>query len=143
MRNNHLPYLKEFELNIIKIQQAICTLCIKFDTDLKIEYFQNPSSFDSSLILNTFQKKASKLADSSDEDEEEKKKKISEIEKARGVIRKATGALSMISPEYRNIIIREFLFNNDKIWWVNFYSRSTFYRKRAKAVDAFWNYYLL
>ncbi|MGN1294948.1 MAG: MG284/MPN403 family protein [Bacilli bacterium] len=143
MKNNHLSFIKEFEFAIVNIQHAICTLCIKFDTDLKIEYFQNPMQFDSSIILSCFQKKASKFADSINESEEEKNKKIIEIENARLVLRKATGALSMITPEYRNIIIREYIFNNDKIWWVNFYSRSTFYRKRTKAIDSFWNYYLL
>ena len=143
MKNNQLPFIKEFELAIVNIQHSICTLCIKFDTELKIEYFQNPLQFDSGVILSCFQKKASKFLDSSNEDEEEINKKIKEIEHARAILRKATGALSMISPEYRNIIIREFLFNNDKIWWVNFYSRSTFYRKRTKAIDAFWKFYLL
>ena len=42
MKNNQLSFIKEFELAIVNIQHSICTLCIKFDTELKIEYFQNP-----------------------------------------------------------------------------------------------------
>ena len=39
MKNNQLSFIKEFELAIVNIQHSICTLCIKFDTELKIEYF--------------------------------------------------------------------------------------------------------
>ena len=41
MKNNQLSFIKEFELAIVNIQHSICTLCIKFDTELKIEYFIN------------------------------------------------------------------------------------------------------
>ena len=68
------------------------------------------------LFLNRFLRRLQdQLCDIEDnEDEEEINKRIKEIEHARAILRKATGALSMISPEYRNIIIREYLFNNDK-----------------------------
>lgn len=42
--------------------------------------------------------------------------------------------------EYTNIIYNEFFLKQDKCWWFNKYSRSTFYRLKKRAVKEFISY---
>lgn len=41
----------------------------------------------------------------------------------------------------REMLRREFFFNTDRDWWMNKYSRSTFYRLRKKAAKEFMRLY--
>lgn len=51
-------------------------------------------------------------------------------------------AISSLNEEEREIIQREFFYNNgDPMWWSKYYSRSTYYRKRSLAVKSFMENY--
>lgn len=46
-------------------------------------------------------------------------------------------ALEAIPDSLREIIVREFLDENTEGWYYNYYSKSTFYRLRQKAISEF------
>lgn len=37
----------------------------------------------------------------------------------------------------RLFLENEFLFNYNRMWWINFYSKATYYRKRKKCIENF------
>lgn len=43
--------------------------------------------------------------------------------------------LSYISPQAREIIEHEYLYHTRKNWWIEYYSKSTFYRAKNKAME--------
>ena len=45
--------------------------------------------------------------------------------------------LDVLGTPYGILIRREYFENTDKKWWMKFYSRSTFYREKAKACNKF------
>ncbi len=47
--------------------------------------------------------------------------------------------LESLHGEYKNIITKSFIHNPFKYWWVNIYSKSSFYRLRCKALTSFVN----
>lgn len=51
-------------------------------------------------------------------------------------------ALVMLSKEDRTIIENEFIrYRIDPLWWMNYYSRSTYYRRRTAAIKSFMEIY--
>lgn len=47
--------------------------------------------------------------------------------------------LLRLSPEKREIIINDFIERKDKLWYLEFYSRSTYYRLKNEAMTSFLN----
>lgn len=46
-------------------------------------------------------------------------------------------ALKSCPKEYQRIIENEFILHEPKDWWYDYYSRSSYYRTKQKAMDAF------
>lgn len=47
--------------------------------------------------------------------------------------------LESLSKEEREILEQEFIWGKDKLWYLNYYSKSTYYRLRKKAINRFIN----
>ena len=45
--------------------------------------------------------------------------------------------LDRLHYDYRNILVNSFIDCRFKFWWMEFYSKSTFYRLRGKALTSF------
>ena len=45
--------------------------------------------------------------------------------------------LKQLKEEYRNILIKSYFECDYAFWWVDFYCKSSYYRKRIKAVTSF------
>lgn len=43
--------------------------------------------------------------------------------------------INKLSKESQTIIINEFIFNNESDWWIEYYSRSTYYRLKTRAME--------
>ena len=46
-------------------------------------------------------------------------------------------AMDRLSKDERMILEKEFILYEDRDWWYEYYSRSTYYRMKQKAMDAF------
>lgn len=46
-------------------------------------------------------------------------------------------AISKLDEDSQRIIYFDFIYRNDKYWWRNFYSKSTYYRLKNIALDSF------
>lgn len=49
------------------------------------------------------------------------------------------GALSRLSPEERLIIENDFISKKDKLWYLDYFSRSTYYRIKKHSMTTFLN----
>ena len=65
--------------------------------------------------------------------------RISKMNTLRSRIELIDMAKKAIGKEYETIITKEFC-EQDKDWWIDYYSRATFYRKRRLAINAFLDY---
>jgi len=45
--------------------------------------------------------------------------------------------LNRLDYEYRHILVSSYFSDTYKFWWIDFYSKSSFYRKRIKAIASF------
>ena len=61
-----------------------------------------------------------------------------ELEKA---IQSYEFILSCLSEESRRIIEKDFLYKDKKDWWVSYYSRSTYYRLKTRAMEEILYYF--
>lgn len=63
---------------------------------------------------------------------------ISKYQYYYGLQNKIDRILDKLDYEYSNFIKQEFLSNNYKTnWWMNYFSRSTYYRIKARAMEKF------
>lgn len=46
-------------------------------------------------------------------------------------------ALSFMEKDHRDFITNDYLANDDRLWWIGFFSRSTYYRIKRKAMTEF------
>jgi len=58
-------------------------------------------------------------------------------------IQHVNNVLNMLDPIYREFIINDFLYKAKPFWWVNCYSKSSYYRNKTKALEMFIHYYKL
>ena len=56
-------------------------------------------------------------------------------------IRKIDKVCNVLSDPYKTIIKKTFFEVNDLYWWVDYYSRTTYYRLRSKAIKTFLAFY--
>ena len=60
-------------------------------------------------------------------------------DKKLNIVRKVSLVLALLSEEEREIIVNDFInLSVPRVWWLNRYSRSTYYRKREEAVNKFY-----
>ncbi len=50
-------------------------------------------------------------------------------------------ALTFLQPVYKEMIEKDYLIADNDFWWVHFYSRSTYYRTKRKAMTEFLSYF--
>ena len=62
--------------------------------------------------------------------------RITMLQKRTQMILKAE---EVIGKENYQIVMQDF-FKHEKNWWMDYYSRATYYRKKREAIDAFLNY---
>ena len=48
---------------------------------------------------------------------------------------------SLLDKTEKEIILKDFVFNDNRIWWNNKHSRSTYYRLRERAIKKFLSYF--
>lgn len=56
-------------------------------------------------------------------------------------IQRVNFIFSLLNRREREIILHEFLLVRPSLWWVDIYSRSTFYRNRRRAINKFLDYF--
>ena len=91
-------------------------------------------------IMNTFEATAElmKILDSRRTSLYEQNK-----EKFKVISRIFDYCLNSMSNEYRNVLDKTFINPSYKFWWVDYYSQSSFYRMRQKAVSSFVSLYMM
>lgn len=58
-----------------------------------------------------------------------------------GFVSKVEVVLSLVDDETTFILYKEYMEKNKKLWWTEYYSRSTYYRHKARALNDFLKYY--
>ncbi len=59
------------------------------------------------------------------------------------VKQKVDYCLSRLKDDFKEIIVKDFLENSYKYWWLESYSETNYYRKRFRAITAFVNLFNL
>lgn len=60
---------------------------------------------------------------------------IEDKEELQGIVDGFEQILDYLSPQARDMIEREYLRSSRKEWWIEYYSRSTFYRIKTRAME--------
>lgn len=60
---------------------------------------------------------------------------MSDKEELEKIIESFNFILSCLSEESRNMIEKEFIHKEGKYWWLEYYSRSTYYRVKTRAME--------
>lgn len=71
------------------------------------------------------------------EEENKEKKESYMLDKNLEFINYMDTVLGLMPFEYERIIRKDFLENRTVKWWQEFYSKSTYYRRKREAVEAF------
>ncbi len=50
-------------------------------------------------------------------------------------------SLNFLDPVHKELILKDYLVAENDFWWVHFYSRSTYYRTKRKAMMEFLSYF--
>jgi len=53
------------------------------------------------------------------------------------IFSKITHCLNCIKEEYREILNKSYFAQDYKFWWIDFYSETTYYKKRFRAITSF------
>ena len=61
-----------------------------------------------------------------------------EIDEEREILR-INFIIASLPVNQKELIWKEFFFNEDKFWWMERYNRSTYYRLKTKAINNFYS----
>lgn len=103
---------------------------------MKLQYLKEKSYYPS-IQMDTIQERKSYYQDKGTQWIDSLYSK-EELEKA---IQSYEFILSCLSEESRRIIEKDFLYKDKKDWWVLYYSRSTYYRLKTRAMEEILYYF--
>ena len=103
---------------------------------MKLQYLKE-KSYDPSIQMDTLRERKSYYQDKGTQWIDSLYNK-EELEKA---IQSYEFILSCLSEESRRIIEKDFLYKDKKDWWVLYYSRSTYYRLKTRAMEEILYYF--
>lgn len=70
-------------------------------------------------------------------DEILKQRKILQNQRNNEFLNRFDYCLSLLKDEYKNILLESYIDVTYQFWWVDFYCKSSYYRKRIKAITSF------
>ena len=69
---------------------------------------------------------------------EEQKNEVNEISQLSIRVEKA---LNRMDRELRTLLLNDFVYANDRYWYLGYYSRSTYYRLKSKSMEQFIDFF--